>query len=163
VEIRKVYEYALEREREGKRFYIENADRFGHAAAVQVFKELAAVEQKHIEYIQAHLDALEGREDTGGAVDMDLDRPGMFVERAESELMDQTVLEAMVPDLPVLRTAFLIERDFAEFYESAADQAEGEAHEVLENLAEWERSHEKLFRDIYDAAFEEYSKMPWAG
>ena len=55
MEIRKVYEYALEREREGKRFYIENADRFGHAAAVQVFKELAAVEQKHIEYIQAHL------------------------------------------------------------------------------------------------------------
>ena len=34
MDIRKIYEYALQREHEGKRFFEENAGRLGHAAAV---------------------------------------------------------------------------------------------------------------------------------
>lgn len=41
----------------------------------------------------------------------------------------------MLPDLPVLRTAYLIELDFAEYYANAAAQAEGPAKQVLETLA----------------------------
>jgi rubrerythrin len=63
----------------------------------------------------------------------------------------------------VLRMAFLIERDFAEFYETTAGQAQGEAKQVLTMLAQWERGHEKLFKHFYDRAFEVYSKMPWGG
>jgi rubrerythrin len=163
MEIAKIYEYALQREHEGKRFYEENAGRMGHAAAVEAFNNLAAQEQRHIEYIQGHLDALEEGQAPGADVGMDLDQSGMFAQRASSELLDQTVLEAMVPDLPILRTAYLIERDFAEFYESAAAQSEGEAREVLENLAGWERMHEAFFKQWHDAAFEEYSQMPWGG
>ncbi len=47
-------------------------------------------------------------------------------------------MEAMAPGLPVLRTAYLIERDFAEFYEMAAGKSQGEAKQVLEMLARWE-------------------------
>ena len=32
MDIRKVYEYALQREHEGKNFFAQNAARFGHAA-----------------------------------------------------------------------------------------------------------------------------------
>jgi rubrerythrin len=78
-------------------------------------------------------------------------------------LLDQTVVESMVPDLPVLRVAYLIERDFAEFYESAADEAKGEAREALLMLARWERGHEAFFKHIHDTAFEEYAQMPWGG
>jgi rubrerythrin len=63
----------------------------------------------------------------------------------------------------VLRMAYLIERDFAEFYESMAAQAEGEARQVLTMLSTWERRHESLFKNFFDRAFEEYSKMPWGG
>ncbi|MGD9145644.1 MAG: ferritin family protein, partial [Anaerolineae bacterium] len=80
-----------------------------------------------------------------------------------SEMLDQTVLEAMVPDLPVLRMAYLIERDFAEFYEMAAAKSEGEAKVVLRMLAEWERGHERLFKHLHDTAFEDYAEMPWGG
>ena len=73
------------------------------------------------------------------------------------------MIEAMVPDLPVLRTAYLIERDFAEFYELAARKSEGEAKQVLEMLARWERGHEELFKRLHDRAFEEYAQMPWGG
>jgi rubrerythrin len=78
-------------------------------------------------------------------------------------MIAQTVNEAMVADMPVLRMAYLIERDFAEFYESAASKAEGEARKVLDTLAYWERRHESLFREMHDKAFEAYSDMPWGG
>jgi rubrerythrin len=76
---------------------------------------------------------------------------------------DVPLLEARVPDLSVLRMAFLIECDFAEFYATAAQQAEGEEKTVLEMLATWERGHEKLFKYLHDKAFEEYAQMPWGG
>jgi len=163
VDIRKIYEYALQREYEGKRFFEENAGRLSHAAAVGAFKGLAAKEQKHIVFIQSQLDALDKGQSPSAALGAVMEKEGFFSQRAVAELLDQTVVEAMVPDLPVLRTAYLIERDFAEFYEMAAERSEGEAKQVLEMLAHWERGHEKLFRQMHDKAFEEYAQMPWGG
>ena len=163
MDIRKIYEYALQREHEGKRFFIQNADRLSHAAAAGAFRQLAAEEQKHIEFIQAQIDALDKGEAPDTTIGVELQEEGFFSQRAESELLDQTMLEAMVPDLPVLRTAYLIERDFAEFYEMAAGKSEGEAQKVLEMLAHWERGHERLFKHLHDRAFEEYAQMPWGG
>lgn len=163
MDIRKIYEYALNREYEGKRFFEENASRLNQAAAVNAFQQLAGEEQKHIDFIQHQIDLLKaglaGTTDYG----IQLEQAGLFSQRAQSEIIDQKVAEAMVPDLPVLRMAYLIERDFAEFYESTAAQAEGEAKQVLSMLSKWERRHESLFKHFYDQAFEEYSKMPWGG
>ncbi len=164
MDIRKIYTYALQREYEGQRFFVENAGRMGHAAAVNAFKELAAEEQKHIDFIERQIAALDhGEPLNSAAFKQELEGKGFFSSRAASEMLDQTVLEAMVPDLPVLRTAYLIEKDFAEFYDKAAGEAEGEAKEVLHMLAQWERSHESLFKRMHDQAFEVYSKMPWGG
>jgi len=163
MDIRKIYEYALQREYEGKRFFEENAERLSHAAAAGAFKNLAVEEGKHIEFIQAQIDALDAGAEPDTAMGETLQEGGFFSQRAESEFLDQTVLEAMVPDLPVLRMAYLIERDFAEFYEMAASKSEGGAKEVLEMLANWERGHEKLFKEIHDQAFEAYAQMPWGG
>jgi hypothetical protein len=124
---------------------------------------LAAEEQKHIDFIQAQIAALDKGEAPDVSMGIELEEGGFFSQRAESEMLDQTVLEAMVPDLPVLRMAYLIERDFAEFYEMAAGKAEGEAKAILRMLAEWERGHERLFKHLHDAAFEEYAEMPWGG
>jgi rubrerythrin len=163
MDIRKIYTYALQREHEGKRFFEQNAERLSHAAAVGAFKALAKEEQKHIEFIQSQVDALDKGEPPSAAMGVELEREGFFSQRAGSELIEQTVAEAMVPDLPVLRMAYLIERDFAEFYEMAAGKSEGEAKKVLGMLAEWERGHERLFKQLHDKAFEEYAQMPWGG
>jgi rubrerythrin len=164
MDIRKIYTYALQREREGKRFFAENAERLSHAAATGAFKRLADEEQKHIEFIQGLLDTL-GEERPSAATEgiALIQEEILFSQRATSEMIDQTVMEAMVPDLPVLRMAYLIERDFAEFYEMAASKVEGEAREALEMLARWERGHEALFKQLHDQAFEEYAEMPWGG
>jgi rubrerythrin len=164
MDVRKIYEYALQREREGRDFFRTNAGRFGHAAVTGIFERLAAEEEKHIHFIEGLLVGLE----MPGAVDLgageQMDEAGFFSARAEAEMLDQTVIEAMVPDLAVLRTAYLIERDFAEFYEMSAGRVEDEtAKKSLQMLARWERQHEKLFKAMHDRAFEEYASMPWGG
>jgi rubrerythrin len=163
MDIRKVYEYALNREHEGKRFFEQNAERLSHAAAVNAFRQLAGEEQKHIDFIQNQIGALDQGQMGNLTLGMELEQKGFFSQRAQSEIIDQSVAEAMVPDLPVLRMAYLIERDFAEFYENTAANVEGDAKQVLMMLSQWERRHERLFKNFYDKAFEEYSKMPWGG
>jgi len=164
--IRKVLEYALQREYEGKAFFENNASRLSNAAATGAFKAIAREEQRHIEFIQAQihtLDAKESGQQTAAQPVPDLDETQFFANRADKELIEQTVNEAMVADLPVLRMAYLIERDFSEFYHQAASNAEGDAKVVLDMLARWEAGHERLFKKMHDEAFEQYAGMPWGG
>ena len=161
MDIRKVLEYALQREYEGKAFFETNASRLQNAAAAGAFKAIAAEEQRHIEYIQAQIAHLEGGARPGSAPE--LPTAGFFADRAESESVEQTIAESMVADLPVLRMAYLIERDFAEFYAQAATKAEGEAKATLDMLAHWESGHERLFKNMHDRLFEQYSGMPGGG
>ena len=158
--IRKILEYALQREHEGKAFFENNASRLGNAAAILAFKAIAVEEQRHIDFIQAQLNHLDG-DQTGSIPEMPA--AGFFADRADSEMIEQTVNEAMVADLPVLRMAYLIERDFAEFYAMAASKADGDAKIVLDMLARWESGHERLFKRMHDHAFETYAEMPWGG
>ncbi len=162
MDIQKILEYALQREYEGKAFFDNNASRLQNAAAAGAFKAIAAEEQKHIEYIQGHLRAIENGVKLEGKAP-ELPAAGFFADRAQNEQIEQTVAEAMVADLPVLRMAYLIERDFAEFYTQAASKADGDAKTLLDMLAHWESGHEILFKRLHDRAFEQYSGMPWGG
>ncbi len=164
--IRKVLEYALQREYEGKAFFENNAERLSSAAAVGAFKAIAKEEQRHIEFIQAQINALDAKEagkETAQKPAPKLDEAKFFANRASTEMIEQTVNEAMVADLPVLRMAYLIERDFSEFYHQAASKAEGDAKIILDMLARWEAGHERLFKRMHDEAFELYAGMPWGG
>src|SRR5512140_2615580 len=160
MDITKILEYALEREYEGKRFFTENAERLQNAAAQGAFKAIAIEEQKHIDFIAAQIAALNAGV---SAEQPELPKAGFFADRAETTNIEQSVAEAMVADLPVLRMAYLIERDFAEFYSGAAAKADGEAKKVLEMLTRWEAGHERLFKHLHDKAFEQYAGMPWGG
>ena len=164
--IRKVLEYALQREYEGKAFFENNAQRLSNAAATGAFKAIAKEEQRHIEFIQAQIDVLDAKEsgkETAKKTAPELDETEFFANRASKEMIEQTVNEAMVADLPVLRMAYLIERDFSEFYHQAASKAEGDAKTFLDMLALWEAGHERLFKKMHDEAFERYAEMPWGG
>jgi len=164
MEVLKIYEYALQREHEGMNFFQQNAARLSHAAAQGAFTALADEERKHIEFIQSLIDGLQTGEKAALKVGKALEAEGFFSQRAQSEFLDQTVIEAMVPDLPVLRTAYLIERDFADFYEMSAKKVDDpDSKKALRMLARWERKHEELFKSMHDQAFEQYASMPWGG
>jgi rubrerythrin len=163
MDVRKILEYALEREREGHAFFSEHAEKAKHAAVAGVFRRLADEEMAHIRYIE-RLIAGRSADDAPMAEPLidDEDR-SFFSDRAASEMIEQTTVEAMVPDLPVLRMAFLIERDLAEFYAGHAPMVEGQARDALNRLASWEREHEKLFKSLHDRIFAQYAGMPWGG
>ena len=163
MEIQKIYEYALAREHEGKRFFEANAERLSHAAAVSAFRRLAQEEQKHIEFIEYQLSVLDRDRSTAVENAENLVPADFFDLRAENEGLEQSVTEAMLPDLPVLRMAYLIERDFAEFYEQASNSTSGDAQHALLRLAQWERVHERYFKEWHDKVFQDYAKMPWGG
>lgn len=164
MDVRKVFEYALDREREGVAFFSRHAARARHAAVAGMFAKLADEEKAHVQYIERLIADLTGTPAPANeSLLIDEDR-SFFDDRAASEMIEQTTVEAMVPDLPVLRMAFLIERDLAEFYSGqAARMADGAERDVLERLAGWEREHERLFKSLHDRIFAEYAGMPWGG
>ncbi len=92
-----------------------------------------------------------------------LEGDSWFEDRARKEFLNQTLIESMIPDVAVLRTAFLIEHDLSEFYEMAAAKSDGKAQAAFTQLARWERGHEAFFKELHDKVFEEYTQMPWGG
>lgn len=158
--LQKIFEYALQREKEGYQFFKSNADKATHGAVTQVFQKLADEELKHIDYIQSLMRAED--EDKAQPEAM-VEIEGWFEDRAEIELLDQSLVESMIPDVAVLRTAYLIENDLSEFYENAAAKSSGRAQKAFEQLAKWERGHEAFFKELHDRVFEEYTQMPWGG
>ena len=156
----KILEYALAREYQGKQFFTEYSTKLQSAEATGAFKIIAAEEQKHIEFIQAQLKNLDPDRQ---APALDMQDVEFFSEQASAASIEQVVSESMVADLPVLRMAYLIEKDFAEFYAMTAQKAEGESQRILEMLAHWESGHERLFKRMHDQLFEKYAEMPWGG
>lgn len=158
--LQKIYEYALQREQEGYQFFKTNADKATHAAAAEVFRKLADEELMHIKYIKNLIESLG---DESGASDALLEEDSWFEDRAKKEFLDQTLIESMIPDVSVLRTAYLIEHDLFSFYEMAAAKSEGRARIAFKQLAKWEHGHEAFFKELHDKVFEEYTQMPWGG
>jgi hypothetical protein len=161
----KVFEYALNQEETGKSFFQHSLERMGIGAAISAFKRLIEEEETHIIFIKEILDDLKrGDEielpnDTG----MVMHQTNYFDERARSEFLQQCIEGSMVPDVTAFNTAWLIEKDLSEFYEKMANTTEGKAREALMMLSEWERGHERFFREYRDKLSDIYSKMPWGG
>lgn len=158
--LQKIYQYALQREQEGYDFFKSNAEKSAHAAAAEIFSRLASEELKHIAFIKG---LMAGGETAAEPSQATLEEDDWFEQRARRELLDQSLIESMIPDVAVLRTAYLIERDLSEFYEAAAANSSGRAKAAFEKLAHWERGHESFFKELHDRIFKEYSEMPWGG
>ena len=161
----KIFEYALNQEHTGKGFFEHSLQRMGIGAAVTAFKRLIAEEEKHIVFISNILDDLKkGKSlEPAGVRGVILESTNYFDERAKSEFMNQCIEGSMVPDVTVFNTAWLIEKDISEFYEKMAMQTEGSAKEAFVMLSQWEKGHEKFFRDFRDKISETYANMPWGG
>jgi len=161
----RIFEYALQQEETGKSFFQNSLQRMGWGAAVSAFKHLIKEEEHHIRFIEGILSNLkEGRSfDLPHERDVSLEPTNYFDERAKSEFLQQCLESSMVPEVTIFNTAWLIEKDLSEFYQKMANQAQGKAKEALEMLSNWEKQHEKFFREYRDKFHDIYSKMPWGG
>ena len=161
----KIFEYALNQEETGKSFFQTSLQRMGWGAAIDAFTGLIHEEEQHISFIKKILHSLKrGNTDQLEIVgNFKIETSHFFDERARSEFLQENLYESMVPDITVFNVAWLIEKDLSEFYDKMAQQTEGKAKEALTMLAEWERGHERFFKEYRDKLTEIYSKLPWGG
>ncbi|MFP4086678.1 MAG: ferritin family protein [Desulfobacteraceae bacterium] len=161
----RIFEYALNQEETGKSFFETSLQRLGVGAATTAFKRLIEEESRHIEFINTILADLRSEKELN-ITDLKpivLEPTDYFDERSRSEFLERCIYESMVPDVTVFNTAWLIEKDLSEFYENMAKNATGQPAEALAMLADWEKAHERFFREFRDQLTETYSKMPWGG
>ncbi|HDP97994.1 MAG TPA: hypothetical protein ENN22_02285 [bacterium] len=162
----KIFEYALNQENTGMSFFTTSLDRLGTGAAVSAFKVLIEEEKKHIKFISDIINDLKssGEIDKKHVENIVMQESDYFNQRAQSELLEESIEGSMIPDVTVFNTAWLIEKDLCEFYGRMANAVTDEkAKDALQMLSDWEKSHELFFKQFRDKLTDEYSNMPWGG
>jgi rubrerythrin len=159
-----VLRYAMQMELDGYNFFKENAEKFNNVTSKKLFLDLAQTEMEHYKYLENQLKSYRTTK-TFDTSDEVMDREeDIFEGREESEHLEATLSESDIPDITILRMAYLIERDFKEFYNDAAENANDEAAKaIFTKLATWEAGHELLFKTEYNKRMKEYMNLPWGG
>ena len=160
----RVIRYAMEMELEGSNFFKENAEKVHNETAKTLFLNLAKSEMEHYEYLKRHLEKYASGDSFEIEDRFESINPEIFEQRSETEHVEEALKESDIPDITILRMAYLIERDYKEFYQQASDQAdEPIIKELFETLATWEAGHEIIFKKEYDLRMQEYLSLPWGG
>jgi rubrerythrin len=161
----KIFEYALNQEKTGMSFFQHSLKRLAVGAAVTAFEKLIQEEQKHIDFITRIIKDLKAdREiELSNMKDLIMEPTNYFDDRARAEFLEQCVEGSMMPDVTVFNTAWLIEKDLSDYYAKMAEQTQGKAKQALTMLSNWEKEHERFFREYRDKLSDVYANMPWGG
>ncbi|MFP4462076.1 MAG: ferritin family protein [Thermotogota bacterium] len=150
-----ILKYALAREEDGRSFYLEQIDKVKDKQVKETFQYLAEMEGEHVDYISLLIEKAEKGEKIT-KTDILPDEEHFFTSRKETELPAGRHAE-MASDISVMRMAFLIEHDFMEFYQKAAEKIDDEGGKyVLNQLSQWEKGHRDMIQRIYDEKMKKY-------
>ncbi|KAB3533524.1 ferritin-like domain-containing protein [Alkaliphilus serpentinus] len=157
-----ILKYAMEMEKQGHHFYKTNAERFSSATAKELFERLAEVELDHYHFLEEQLNYyIKFNQLQDYSLDSNREAD-LFDKRFEAENIEQSLHDSLTPDLTILRMAYLIERDYAEFYKKQSEEAEDKnIVKLFKTLATWEEGHQELFKAEYDRRMEEYINGQW--
>lgn len=149
-----ILEFAMNMEKQGQNFYKSFADKITNPVGKKLFESLAKEEERHFNILK---DAYEGIKGTNNWPDLEtiknLEDDNIFEIRKEAEKLSKDNLESSSADISILRMAYLIENDFAEFYKRAIENTDDkQGIEMLKTLYKWEDEHRKVFYEEYDKA-----------
>ena len=161
----KIISLAMEMELYGHNFYKDNAEKSQNLQTQAVFKKLSKIEWSHYEYLKNLLSKYKGEDVDEKDLTLPKDNAEEFFDqRKESENLDQNLEQSMIPDMNVLRMAYLIEEDFRDYYKAMAKKVDdGELKEILENFSSWEDEHANIFKKEYDKLMDQYMNISWGG
>ncbi len=149
---KKILEYALEIEKKGASFYKEQANNVQNQEAKKLFEKLSDFEEKHVNYIQNKLEELSKKQAIVFDPEEISEEEFIFESRKQEELDKQTK-----NDLPIIRMAYLIEKDFHDFYKKASQQvSEKDAKDLFIELANWEEKHLNYLYKMYQQLMQEF-------
>ncbi|OAA29716.1 hypothetical protein AT15_01355 [Kosmotoga arenicorallina S304] len=148
-----VLKFALVREREGMEFYRNKKNDMKTPNVREVFESLEEMERAHVNYIMELIENI-SRGDEISLVS--IPSPSFFEKRTKEEEKGIAV-DNIMGDLSVLRTAYLIEKDFADFYKEAANKSENaEIRKAFEDLSTWETEHKNTLLMVHNELMKEY-------
>lgn len=149
--IKMILEYAMRMENDAREFYLYNLDRVQTPSLKKLFKELADMEKGHYEMLNKTYEKMKIAQpplNISWVVDNTSREMNTAIIADNSELISD---EKSISDLSIVRLAYLMESDFALFYENAAEKVtDAEAKKALLELAVWEKQHQELFKGKYE-------------
>ncbi len=153
-----ILKLAMSMERQGQRFYEGFVDQVESPVIKEIFNSLSKTEEEHYYILKKELDKLVagGQWSPVGELKPSIER-SLFDVRLEAEKLNTEKLAMSHSDISLLRMAYLIENDFAEYYKKAMDYTEDEnGKKILEMLYNWENEHRRVFYEEYKSAMEDY-------
>lgn len=145
----KILAYAIKREEEGEKFYQENLKKVNSKATRSILEALAEMEKDHAQLLKTRYDSL-SKNGEWLPVTEDVKGVEVFQLRFEAEKTTEADLQSDLSDITILRMAYLIENDLAEFYKKAADNIENpQGKKLFLALSEWEVEHKNALYKVY--------------
>ncbi|MEI6132958.1 MAG: ferritin family protein [Bacillota bacterium] len=159
--VKSILEFAMRMELGARDFYNYYGNVSQSEETIKTFGELAEIENKHYLHLKKKYDDLGFEEapksiswvvdDTSRAVD-----PSILASNSDLIAGGDADGGKANSDISIIRMAFLIENDFAEFYSKAIDAvAEQDLKVFLAELRDWELGHKELFYKKYKVLLNE--------
>ena len=140
-----VLKVARKMELQGMEFYDEQKGRVKLPVLQELFAFLSDMERGHADYLGRQLKNLSaGRSLDGLPETAEMDRYRNIMEKQK---INPEGLDSDLGDYSIMRMAYLIEKDFAEFYEKSAAGSDGEVKALFGRLAEWEKEHAGMMKN----------------
>lgn len=157
--IKRILKFGMRLEKQGANFYEYYADQVSNEKTKELFEKLKSMEENHYDLLESKYNELNTKDDlkviSWKTDDNEFfDSPMIFGEAAD--MISDKDENINISDLAIIRMAYLIESDFAEFYKNAAEHVEEEeVKNFLLELSEWETGHKDLFYDEYKKLLKE--------
>jgi rubrerythrin len=140
-----IFKMAYKMEIQGMNFYSAQKDRVKLPILKETFDYLQKMEKNHADYLQRQIDNVSNEKTLD---DLPTEEDDKFRERMKKQLIDVRKLDSDLGDYSIIRMAYLIEKDFAEFYrKSAESQKEEKTKQLFNTLSEWEVGHAEMMKD----------------
>lgn len=138
-----ILKIAQKMEVKGMEFYKTQKDLVKSESLKSTFQYLTEMEKEHADYLQKQINNLNNNKP--------LDK---LPDNEDTKLSDIFDKQKVIPDNPddnfsdysITRIAYLIEKDFAEYYKHASEKEIGEAKEIFNTLHKWEVTHEEIMK-----------------
>lgn len=151
-----IFRIAHQMEIRGRDFYQQQMDHVKMPVLKEIFWHLVKMEEAHVEYIAGQIEKIEHSESVEPPAQDNTDN--LFVQRMTQQKITTADLKNDLGDYSILRMAYLIEKDFADYYEKSAGlQDDKILQSIFEMLAAWERGHAEMLKNQLEGIIERNS------
>ncbi len=140
-----VLKLAYRMELQGMEFYDEQKARVKLPLLRELFSFLSEMERGHAKYLERQLKNISAGKSLDSLPEsVETDRYQEIMAKQKIEPAD---LLSDLGDYSIMRMAYLIEKDFAQFYEKSASSSDGEIRDLFNRLADWEKGHAQMMKE----------------